>query len=151
MTDITENTDIEQTTSTKKMKINMTPNEVVGYRISPDYYNWTVVIVKKHGSDSKNAGKEYETPMGYCTSLSNAVKYLLNKITAMETEKLQEQHANLTGEMAQIVAIDTAYKIAEEKVINMVKDLENRLVNAGYDINPTVVMKKLDEQEQKLN
>lgn len=54
--------------------LGLVPNEVVGYRITADSHNWVVVLVKKHGKDSKFAGQEYVAPLGYYRDIANALQ-----------------------------------------------------------------------------
>lgn len=54
--------------------LGLVPNEVVGYRITADSHNWVVVLVKKHGKDSKFAGQEYVTPLGYYRDIPLALQ-----------------------------------------------------------------------------
>jgi hypothetical protein len=101
------------------MQLEFTPNEVVGYRIKPDAFNWTVVRVKKHGAASKYAGEEYEsTGMAYCKNLNHAVEFILNK------------EAKLAAEYLPLLE---AFDKAKQEALKAVRDLEQRLTAAGVD------------------
>lgn len=114
-------------------KLNLIPNEVVGYRIHPDQYNWTVVIVKRHGKDSKHAGQEYESPLAYCKNVESATSWIVNHVAAMEGKKLQEEKFDSTGVAASMEALMEGFKKAEAAALWTVNDLEARLKEAGYD------------------
>jgi hypothetical protein len=103
------------------MQLDFAPNEVVGYRIKPDAFNWTVVRVKKHGAASKYAGEEYEsTGLAYCKNLTHAVDFILNK------------EAKLASEYMPLLA---AFEKAKEEALKAVHDLEQRLTGAGVDLS----------------
>jgi hypothetical protein len=65
--------------------LQLTPNEIVGYRIIPDEHNWTVALVRKHGS-GKHVGQEYATSLAYCASLEFAAKWIIERDARMKTE-----------------------------------------------------------------
>ena len=111
-------------------------NEVLGYRLVPDAHNWTVVLVKKRGEDSKNPGEEYTQDMGYFKNLNNACLWMLNQYLVVETLKLQKEKQESTGEIASLNSIIQAFDAAQEKVAQVVIDLENRLTASGYNISP---------------
>lgn len=114
-------------------KLNLTPNEVVGYRIHPDTYNWTVVVVKRHGEDSKYAGQEYESPLAYCARLENAISWVFNYVAKAEGRKNQEAAFADTGEFASVEALLPAFKAAEQVALKAVRELEERLKEVGYN------------------
>lgn len=103
------------------MPLDLAPNEVVGYRLKPDAFNWTVVRVKKHGAASKYAGEEYEsTGLAYCKDLKNAVDFIINK------------EARLASEYLPLVE---AFEKAKQEALKAVADLEERLTAAGIDLS----------------
>ena len=118
----------------KKVGLNLQPNEVVGFRISPDQYNWTVVKFKRHGKDSKHAGKEYKESMAYLKNLETAVGWIFNHVSAMEGKKLQEEHFNATGEMASLEKLVEAFKVGKQEALNALHELELELQEIGYDV-----------------
>jgi hypothetical protein len=96
----------------------MPPNEVVGYRIIPDEYNWKVCIVRKYGLTSKTPGAEYATPLAYCKTLAYATEWIVNRDSRM----LGEMHD-----------LKTAFQIASDRAIAAVQDLSNKIAvdNSG--------------------
>ena len=116
-------------------KLNLIPNEIKGYRIYPDQWNWTVVIVKVHGKDSKYAGQEYVTPMAYCKDLKSAVEYIMRTVAAIEGRKEQENTFDTKGIVADFDALQVGFKKASEHALNAVKELEIRLMEKGYDMS----------------
>jgi hypothetical protein len=103
-----------QSKEVKPSGARFTPNEVVGYRILPDEHNWTVVLVRKYGPASKNAGQEYTSPLAYCRTLESAAQWILNRDARMQTE--------LHGLM-------DAMRVAREEVKKAVYDLATRLAS----------------------
>lgn len=119
-----------------KKKLELIPNEIIGYRIRPDQWNWTVVVVKVHGKDSKNAGQQYEStpPLAYCKSLEHAVQFIFNRVAAIEGRKSQDEHMEKTGMSTDLEALKTAFNKAQEVALWAVKDLESRLGEAGINV-----------------
>ncbi len=109
--------------------LNLTPNEIRGYRILPDQHNWTVVQIKVHGGESKKAGQEYAVPMAYCKNPLTAIEYIMRTVTALETRKEQEKQYDLNGNLAQLESIKEGYTKALNIALDAVKDLENKLLN----------------------
>lgn len=102
------------------MSLDLSPNEVVGYRIKPDAFNWTVVRVKKHGVNSKYAGEEYEsTGLAYCKNLKHAVDFIINKEARLAAEYLP---------------LMEAFEKAKQEAFSAMADLEARLMAAGVDV-----------------
>lgn len=115
-------------------KLNLIPNEVKGYRIRPDQWNWTVVVVKAHGKDSKFAGSEYDTPMAYCKSLGFAVEYIIKTVSAIEGRKEQDEVFNTTGVAADLQSLQKGFDKALEAALDAVQDLEKRIKESGYSL-----------------
>jgi hypothetical protein len=130
--------------------LGLVPNEIVGYRIKPDWYNFTVVVVKRFGSNSKKAGQEYEEALAYCRSLESASDWLIEHVTRVKAEQLQAEV--LAAAEAQIAAkgAKVSLKVAEGSVANAralaeaiglakaeahaaIADLTARLEAAGLD------------------
>lgn len=126
-------------------KLILIPNEVKGYRIRPDQWNWTVVVVKIHGKDSKNAGEEYDTPLGYCKSLPFAVDYLMRTVSALEGRKEQDSVFATTGVVADAQALQKGFEKASQFVMDAIHDLEKRLIDNGYNLQE--INKKLRQKE----
>lgn len=112
--------------------LGLVPNEIVGWRIKPDWYNFTVVLVKRHGPSSKKAGQEYEEPLAYCSTLENAVRRIISQEIRAEGERLQALDA-LEGSVASAQAMLTAIESAQKAAFAAVADLEARLKAAGLD------------------
>jgi len=118
-------------------------NEVLGYRIVPDSNNWTVVLVKKRGEDSKSPGEEYTTDMGYFKNVYNATAWILNQYAVNETLAEQKEAQIGTGEIASLQSINKSFEAATKKTLQCVNDLEQRLLAAGYDFTPKNVKNSL--------
>ena len=74
--------------------------------------------------------------MGYFKNLNNACLWMLNQYLVVETLKLQKEKQESTGEIASLNSILQAFDVAQEKVAQVVVDLENRLTASGYNISP---------------
>lgn len=129
-------------------KLNLIPNEVKGYRIRPDQWNWTVVIVKVHGKDSKNAGVEYETPMAYCKNLSSAVEYIMRTVAAIEARKEQDQVFDTSGVAADMASLQVGFNKAQDFALAAVQELEQKIIEGGYDLR--AVMKSMSYADKSL-
>lgn len=112
--------------------LGLVPNEIVGWRIKPDWYNFAVVLVKRHGPTSKKAGQEYEEPLAYCASLENAVRRIISQEIRAEAERLQAVEA-LEGSVASANAMLKAIQSAQKAAFAAVADLNARLAEAGLD------------------
>lgn len=141
----------DQTDVAPKVGLGLTPNEVVGYRIVPDWYSFNVQLVKRRGAGSKNAGQEYGETLGYCRSLPFAVKYIISHATRMYGEENQAafDEANTPDPQAQAAAAKKAEEIrttvgyaqalevaigkAEEVALAAVAELEARIAALGLD------------------
>lgn len=126
------------------MSLQLTPNEVVGYRIKPDWYSFNVVLVKKHGAQSKNAGQEYETVLAHCKNLNFAVEWLVSHATRMHGEDAQKEALAQTGELADVKALAGAIEKAQQEALKAVADLQARLESAGLT-SPKKVVHFLNE------
>ena len=116
-------------------KLNLVPNEVVGYRLHPDQWNWKVVVVKRHGEESKNAGKEYESTLSYCKTIQYAIQYIVNHVSAMEGDAEQKKTFEEKGVAADLESLKVAFEKAEKAALWAVNDLEARLKESGFDLN----------------
>lgn len=126
--------------------MNLTPNELVGYRIKPDYCSFNVVVVKRHGPTSNKAGEEYEKPLAYCSSIENATTWLVSHVTRIKGAELQEIEASLTGNIADAKQLELAMQIAVQEALKAVTHLQEQLNLSGlkqkdivqlYNKNPT--------------
>jgi hypothetical protein len=119
--------------------LGLVPNKVVGYRIKPDWYNFTVVVVKQFGATSKKCGQEYEEALAYCKSLESAVDWLIEHVTRIEGEARQEQQHAIDGSVAAANAMLAAIEQAKAAAHAAVADLDARLRAAGLDTPKQVV------------
>lgn len=114
-------------------KLNLVPNEVKGYRIHPDQWNWKVVVIKEHGSESKKAGQEYETPLSYCKTIGYAISFIVNHVSAVEGEKAQKETFEKEGIISDLESLKVGFEKAEKAALDALADLESRLKEAGYN------------------
>lgn len=144
MKNTTENSQKIESTEDKKGGFFNKRNEVLGFRILPDSNNWTVVLIKKRGEDSKNPGEEYTTDMGYFKNLTIATSWILNQYLVQETLSEQKEIQTQNGEIASLIAIEKAFAIATQKTQQCIKNLEDRMGNAGYNLSPKIVKESLE-------
>jgi hypothetical protein len=114
-------------------KLNLVPNEIVGYRVLPDTHNWTVVMVKRRGKDSKNAGQEYETPLAYCKGLENAADWVMGYVSKVEGRRIQDETFDREGVLADMESLKQGMTQGKKAVAWMLQDLERRLSEKGLD------------------
>jgi hypothetical protein len=112
--------------------LGLVPNEIVGWRIKPDWYNFTVVLVKRHGG-GKKAGQEYEEALGYCKSLESAVNFILQFVTRFEAEHQQEAVQARTGTVADAQSMLNAMQRAQKEALRAVAELQARMDAAGLN------------------
>lgn len=119
----------------EKKKLDLTPNEIIGYRIRPDQWNWSVVVVKVHGKESKNAGQQYESPLpAYCKDLTIAVQTIFDRVAKLEGRSEQDLTFDTTGQAADLNSLVKAFEKAEKAVMWSLKDLEERIIESGIDL-----------------
>lgn len=111
--------------------LGLVPNEVVGYRIKPDWYSFNVVLVKRHGPGSKKAGQEYETTLAYCKSLSSAVHWIVSHHARVQGSLNQDDLQAATGSVADAKALEASFEGAVAKALQAVAELEARIKAAG--------------------
>lgn len=128
-------------------KPNFAPNEIIGYRVHPDQWNWTVVVVKRHGPESKNAGKEYETSLAYCKNLEEATRWIFNHVSKVDGNKEQNKEFDFSGNAASLEALQNAFLKAQERALWAVKDLEQRMLALGLDLHK-LTRKQLNENSK---
>lgn len=116
------------------MSLQLVPNEIVGYRIRPDTYSFNVVVVKKYGEGSKNAGQEYDTPVAYCKNLSSAATWLLSYVLRVSAEGEQKAVEAQSGVIADTDALLRAMASAEQRVLEAVQELEARIKSSGLTL-----------------
>lgn len=113
------------------MSLQLTPNVIVGYRIKPDWYSYNVVLVKLHGENSKNAGKEYETPLAYCKNLSSAAQWIFSHALRSQAELSQAEIESIEGSCADIRGLQKNVESAQEHVMRAVAELQQRIDALG--------------------
>lgn len=124
---------------TKGVRPNFTPNEVKGYRIRPDQWNWSVVQVKVKGAGSKDAGKEYEdTPMAYTKDLFGAVNYIMRTAGALGGRAYQDEEFKVRGVAADLNALTQGFRDAADISIRAIEELEQRILSAGIPLGDKI-------------
>lgn len=121
--------------------LGLVPNEIVGYRIKPDWYNFTVVVVKRFGASSKKKGQEYEEALAYCRSLESASDWLIAHVTRVKAEQLQDQVLKSAllgdraaeGSVANAQALAEAIRTAKASAHAAIAELTARLEAAGLN------------------
>lgn len=109
------------------MSLNLTPNKTVGYRIKPDWYSFNVVLVKLHGDGSKNAGKEYETPLAYCKHLGSAAQWIFSHSLRVRGAQAQDELEATEGSCSDIRGLLSAVEGAQAAVLAAVAELQGRI------------------------
>jgi hypothetical protein len=113
------------------MSLLLTPNKVVGYRIKPDWYSYNVVLVKLHGENSKNAGKEYETPLAYCRNIEFAAKWIFSHALRTAAELSQAEIESIEGNCADIRGLLGSVERAKDEVLRAMSELQARIDATG--------------------
>lgn len=113
------------------MSLNLEPNEVIGYRIKPDWHSFNVVLLKKHGPSSKNAGQEYATPLAYCKSIPFAADWILSHASRMYGEESQAKTAAISGSLVHAEDLKAAFARAAEETLKAVAELQSRVDALG--------------------
>jgi hypothetical protein len=115
--------------NTNKRVPDFTPNEVVGYRITPEANSWTVSLVKR-----KATGDEYKTPMSYHKNISSSVCWIFNNVSQLEGKRLQKEYSELEGEIANQDVLLKAFDKGLKSALEAVDALEKDLVEAGIPL-----------------
>lgn len=115
--------------------LKLIPNEIVGYRVRPDYHNWTVVSLKRHGSTSRSAGQVYESPVGYYRTLPSAFNAILQLAFRLEAEQGQQRIGEATGDTCSHEGLLEALRQAEQAVQETAQAFERDLAAAGVTLN----------------
>lgn len=119
--------------------LGLTPNAIVGWRIKPDWYNFTVVVVKRHGAGSAKAGQEYEEALAYCKSIEHAAAWLVDHVARTEGERLQSAAFAATQSVADMQALRAAVETAKKTALDAVAELSRKLADAGLGTPKAVV------------
>lgn len=115
------------------MALDLTPNEFVGYRIKPDYHNYTVGIVRRYGPGSKLAGQEYFKPMAYCKDVSQAASMLFNFALRTRGEAAQDEQGLLDKSCADMKAFQCAVNDAKADVLAAIAELQSKIDVLGLN------------------
>lgn len=107
--------------------LDLIPNEIVGYRIRPDWYSYNVVIVKKHGAGSKKVGQEYEKPLGYFKNLHYAANFIFEHALRTRGELAQDEQQAVDGTVASVEALMSQIAAAKADVQVAVDELSARI------------------------
>jgi hypothetical protein len=107
------------------------PNEFVGYRIKPDWYSFNVVLVKLHGPNSAQAGKEYETPVAYCKELATAANWIFTHAARVRGGMNQQEQEALDGNVADAKALASAFAGAQEQTLAALAELQARITEVS--------------------
>lgn len=131
-----------------RMSLNLTPNEIVGYRIKPDWHSYNVVLVKRHGDASKNAGKEYETTLAYCKHPESAAQWIFSHALRVKAEASQADILAIEGSCADIRGMLDVVAAAKAEVSKAVAELQSRIDALGMSRRELVqAMGAVDESE----
>jgi hypothetical protein len=90
-----------------------------------------VVVVKRRGPTSKNAGQEYEETLAYCRDVRNASLWLFNHIIRATGEEAQASAEVATKSLADMDALMAVVTVAQDHVLAAVADLEATLAKLG--------------------
>lgn len=127
--------------------LGLVPNEIVGWRIKPDWYSYNVVIVKRRGEASKKAGEEYEEVIAYCKSIEFATDRIIDQVARIRGEELQVSQQAVDGTVASTEALLRAIEEGKAEAAKAVAELTTRLQAAGI-FTPKDVMKALGATEE---
>jgi Asp-tRNA(Asn)/Glu-tRNA(Gln) amidotransferase B subunit len=127
------------------MPLELTPNEVVGYRFAADWYNINVVLVKRHGPNSKHAGQEYAQVLAHCKDVDQAARWLLNHILRAQGEDAQVNRQAIDGSMASVTALMELVESAVAQVNAATAELQGRIDALG--ISQKELVKALGGQD----
>lgn len=128
------------------MSLNLEPNQIVGYRIRPDYYSFNVVVVKRHGPSSKHAGQEYDTPVSYCKTITHAATVIFMHALRLESSKLQEDIEAATGSVADMKALQAAVAPALQAVERAAAELTQRV--AALELSRPELVRAINEHQE---
>lgn len=132
------------------MPLDLTPNELVGYRIKPDWHSFNVVLVKRKGVNSKAAGQEYDTPLGYCKSIEFAASFIFSHAARLQGELNQKDALAAEGSVADATALLAAFNFAQEHTLKAVAELQARVDALGMSQKALVVAMETASAETEL-
>ncbi|KWT98465.1 hypothetical protein APY03_0600 [Variovorax sp. WDL1] len=90
-----------------------------------------VVVVKRRGASSKNAGQEYEETLAYCRDVRNASLWLFNHIIRANGADAQAAAEVTTRSLADVEALMAVVDEAQRHVLAAVESLETNLAALG--------------------
>lgn len=120
---------MNENTVTQKKGLDLTPNEVVGYRITPELNNWTISLVKRRVD-----GTEYRKPMTYHKTIYSAVSWIFNNVSQLEGQALQKEVALQTGEVGNAEILKQAFERGLKAALESVEALEKDIQDAGIPL-----------------
>lgn len=112
-----------------KKGLDLTPNQIVGYRLTPELKNWTISLVKR-----RDNGVEYKQPMSYHKSIGSAVHWIYNHVSQLEGKNLQRSVEDMTGEVANQEILKQAFAKGLVAALDAVEALEKDLLDAGVPL-----------------
>ncbi|EEF22975.1 conserved hypothetical protein [Ricinus communis] len=113
------------------MSLELTPNEIVGYRFAVDWYNVDVVVVKKYGPNSKHAGQEYSQTLAHCKNVKSAAEWLFHHILRADGKEAQASQQALDGTAASTEALVRVVDSALQHVNAATGELQSRIDALG--------------------
>ena len=127
--------------------LNLTPNEIAGYRLRPDFHNWTAVLVKVHGPQSRFAGQQYDTPIGYYKTLPMALKAIFELETRLSTAQMQDEVYRTTGELASLSVLTDAIERGRKAAEDAAHALEEQLRAAGLTVTDVTKVMRVGDPD----
>lgn len=113
------------------MSLDLIPNEFVGYRIKPDFYNYTVGIVRRHGPNSSKAGQEYFKPLGYYKNLGMAAQGVFNFALKELGAEAQVEQEKVDRSCASVEALASQVQAALDLALQAVAGVEQKFTDMG--------------------
>lgn len=107
--------------------LQLIPNEIVGYRIKPDWYSFNVALVKRHGANSKNAGQEYEKTIAYCKDVHGAMQFILSHSVRVRVEVAQADLAQFESSVAFAQDFKAQFDAALQDALTAADELQARI------------------------
>lgn len=126
------------------MPLELTPNEIVGYRFAVDWYSVDVVVVKRHGPNSKHAGQEYSQTLAYCKNVKSAAEWLFHHILRADGKEAQASQQALDGTVASLEALMRLVDSALQHVNAATAELQTRIDTLG--LSQKSLVRALGEQ-----
>lgn len=134
------------TETTKKAPLDLTPNEIIGYRLTPEPHNWTISVIKQRPN-----GKQYKTPLSYHKNLTSSVSWIYNHVAQTEGANLQKEHEKKTGQVGEMSVLPIAFNKGLNAALDAVDALEKDLLKNGVPLQKlaSTLSKVLREEHLK--